>query len=105
MTVRDNAPDSDKLTLILEEVRYTREDVRDNRAAIDSLRGDMTTELHRVHDRIDDNVSKISRNSQSLAVSHDRRFAWKKWTAIVGSVAGVGMLVYTLVNAFASKGS
>jgi hypothetical protein len=101
MTV-DGDHGNDKLSLILTEVRYAREDVRANRAAIDGLRGDMTEELHRVHDRVDANVSKINRNSQELAADRARRGIWKKWTAIVGSVVGVCTLAYTLISALSN---
>lgn len=79
-------PDSDKLQIILDEVRSGRDDMR-------SMRQEFVGEIRRVHERVDKNVSKINDHSQALAAAEARRKAkagvLKKWSTIVGAVVGV----------------
>lgn len=92
--------------VVLDEVRSVRDDVRAGDARQDermnALQHSVTEELRRVHDRVDANRSKISRNSQDVATLRERSVAWKRWTTIVGCVVGVAGLAYTLITALSS---
>jgi hypothetical protein len=81
---------------LYEEVRDVRTDVRENRGAIDGLRSDMHGQIGHVH-------TKINRNSEAIvglsAKDNERTSAWKKWTAILGTIVAVIGLAYTLHTA------
>ena len=88
-------PDSDKLQIILDEVRSGRDDMR-------SMRQEFVGEIRRVHERVDKNVSKINDHGQALAAAEARRQArkdaLKKWSTIIGSIGAAVGLAITIWN-------